>query len=156
MEVTFIAMKTIFTTPVIWFIIGFLFFLLEFAAPGFILFFFAIGAWVVAVITLFSDISLNLQLIIFISTSLFTVLLFRNLLKKKLGMMRSMKPVLEDEIVGKKAKAETPIGPGQQGKVLFKGASWAANSADSINTGEEVTIVRYDSIVLTVKSSKLP
>lgn len=149
-------MKTIFTTPVIWFIIGFLFFLLEFAAPGFILFFFAIGAWVVAIIALFSEISLNLQLVIFIGTSLLTVLLFRNWLRKKLGMMRSLKPGLEDEIIGKKAKAETPIGPGQQGKVIFKGASWAANSADIINTGEEVTIVGYDSIVLTVKSSKQP
>ena len=147
-------MKTFFTTPVIWFIIGFLFFLLEFAAPGFILFFFAIGAWTVAVVTFFSDISLNLQLIIFIGTSLLTVLLFRNWLRKKLGMMRSLKPVLEDEIIGKKAKAETPIGPGQQGKVLFKGASWTATSVDSISTGEEVTIVGYDSIVLTVKSSK--
>jgi membrane protein implicated in regulation of membrane protease activity len=147
-------MKTFFTTPVIWFIIGFLFFLLEFAAPGFILFFFAIGAWVVAIIALFSDISLNLQLIIFIGTSLLTVLLFRNWLRKKLGMMRSLKPLLEDEIIGKKAKAETSIGPGQQGKVIFKGASWAAASADTINIGEEVTIIGYESIVLIVKSSK--
>ena len=149
-------MKTFFTTPVIWFVIGFLFFLLEFAAPGFILFFFAIGAWIVAVVALFSDISLDMQLIIFIGSSLLTVLLFRNWLRKKLGMMRSHKPVLEDEIIGKKAKAETHIGPGQKGKVAFKGASWAATSADTINTGEEVTIVGYDSIVLTVKSSKLP
>ncbi len=71
-------------------------------------------------------------------------------------MMRSLKPGLADEIIGKKAKAETFIGPGHQGKVLFKGASWSATSADTINTGEEVTIVGYDSIVLTVKSSKLP
>lgn len=149
-------MKAFFTTPVIWFIIGFLLFLLEFVAPGFILFFFAIGAWVVAIISLFTDISLNLQLIIFIGTSLLTVLLFRNWFRKKLGMMRSHKPVLEDEIIGKKAKAETPIGPGQQGKVFFKGATWTATSADPINTGEEVIIIGYDSIVLTVKLSKLP
>jgi membrane protein implicated in regulation of membrane protease activity len=149
-------MKTFFTTPVIWFVIGFLFFLLEFAAPGFILFFFAIGAWIVAVVALFSDISLDLQLIIFIGSSVLTVLLFRNWLRKKLGMMRSLKPGLADEIIGKKAKAETPIRPGQQGKVLFKGASWSASSEETINTGDEVIIIGYDSIVLTVKSSKLP
>jgi membrane protein implicated in regulation of membrane protease activity len=73
---------------------------------------------------------------------------------KKLGMMRSLKPLLEDEIIGKKAKVETPIGPGQKGKVIFKGASWAAVSADTINIGEEVTIIGYESIVLIVKSSK--
>ena len=148
-------MEKILNAPVIWFIIGFLFFLLEFAVPGFILFFFGIGAWVVAGITFFSDISLNLQIFIFLGTSLLTVLLFRNWLKNKLGMMNPPKNVLEDEIIGKTAKAETPIQPGQQGKVYFKGASWSATSADNIHIGEEVSIIGYDSIVLIVKSSKL-
>jgi membrane protein implicated in regulation of membrane protease activity len=148
-------MEKFLNAPVIWFIIGFLFFLLEFAVPGFILFFFGIGAWVVAGITFFSDISLNLQILIFLGTSLLTVLLFRNWLKNKLGMMNPPKKILEDEIIGKTAKAETPIQPGQQGKVYFKGASWSATSADTIHIGEEVSIIGYDSIVLIVKSSKL-
>lgn len=142
--------------PVIWFILGFIFFLLEFAMPGFILFFFAIGAWVVAVITLFTDLSLNAQILIFIGTSLLTVLLFRNWLRKKMGMMNVSKKDLQDEIIGKMAKAETPIRPGQQGKVFFKGASWSAMSDDIISMGEEVTIIGYESILLIVKSTKLP
>jgi membrane protein implicated in regulation of membrane protease activity len=149
-------MNILSNAPVIWFILGFVFFILEFAIPGFILFFFAIGAWVVAGISFFTDISLNAQIFIFIGTSLLTVLLFRNWLRKKLGMMNVSRQVLQDEIIGKTAKAETPIRPGQQGKVFFKGASWSAMSADTISMGEEVTIIGYESIVLIVKSTKLP
>ena len=40
---------------VIWFIIGFVLFLLEFVVPGLILFFFAAGAWIVALLCLFFE-----------------------------------------------------------------------------------------------------
>lgn len=147
-------MESFLSVPVIWFIIGFIFFLLEFVAPGFILFFFGLGAWIVAVFTLFADISVNVQLFIFLGVSLLTVLLFRNWVKNKLGKKRSPRNVLQDEIIGKTAKAETQILPGQQGKVYFRGTSWSASSADAINKGEEVSIIGHDSIVLIVKSLK--
>lgn len=144
-------MDSFLSAPVIWFIIGFVFFLLEFAVPGFILFFFGLGAWVVAVFTLFSDISLNTQVFIFVASSALTVLLFRKWIKNKLGKKNAMN-VLEDEIIGKTAKAETQILPGQQGKVYFRGTSWNASSTDTINKGEDVIIIAHDSILLIVKS----
>lgn len=147
-------MEKFLTAPVIWFIIGFVFFLLEFIVPGFILFFFGIGAWVAGILVWFTDISINLQIIIFIGTSLLTALLFRKWLKNKFGIENSRKQMLEDEIIGRKAKAETIILPGQKGKVNFKGASWSATSTDNINAGEEVLIVGFESIVLIVKSIK--
>ena len=144
-------MDSFFNSTVIWFIIGFVFFLLEFAMPGFILFFFGVGAWVVAVVSLFADISLTAQLFIFLASSLITVVLFRGWVKAKLGMMKAEKPVLEDEIIGKKATAETAFLPGHYGKVLFKGASWKATSDKPVNPGDEVVITGYESIILTVK-----
>lgn len=147
-------MESFLSAPVVWFIIGFIFLLLEFAAPGFILFFFGLGAWVVALSTLFIDISLNVQLLIFIVSSLITVLLFRNWVKKKFGNRPATRDVLKDEIIGKTAKAETRIQPGQQGKVYFRGTSWSASSPDNIDIGEEVIITGHDSIILIVKSSK--
>ena len=110
-------METFLNAPAIWFVVGFAFFLLEFAVPGFILFFFGIGAWIVSLITLFSDFSLNTQLIIFLISSTITVVIFRNWVKKKLGHISLSKYVLEDEIIGKTAKAETPIIPGEGGRV---------------------------------------
>lgn len=147
-------MDSLLNTSVIWFIIGFAFFLLEFALPGFILFFFGIGAWIVGILTLFLDISINLQLLVFLGISLLSAIFFRNWLKKKIGMTNAPKQVLPDEIIGKKAKAETHILPGQQGKVNFRGATWSAISTDSIDVGEEVLIIGYESIILNVKSMK--
>lgn len=147
-------MEEFLNSAVVWFGIGFLFFILEFLIPGFILFFFGIGAWLVAVLMLFTDISLNLQLIIFLASSIVCVLLFRNWAKSKLGMDKSSPGVLEDEYLGKLALAETFIGPGSNGKVEFKGASWDACSDDNILAGEQVRIVETRSILLIVKSNK--
>ncbi|MGB4400767.1 MAG: NfeD family protein [Daejeonella sp.] len=135
----------------IWFIIGFALFMLEFAVPGFILFFFGIAAWIVAVITLFIDISLNLQLMIFLGSALITVALFRKYLKDKLGMYRETPKLLEDEFIGKVGYAETEISPVRNGKVDFKGTSWDASSADTIAPGQQVQIIETKSILLIVK-----
>lgn len=149
-------MNSYLSAPVIWFIIGFVLFLLEFAVPGFILFFFGLGAWIVAAILLVADISINAQILIFLGSSLLTVLLFRKWIRDRLGMRNSRAGVLLDEIIGKTAKAETPILPGQTGKVYFKGATWSATSTDNIDSGEEVLITGYESILLIVKSLKQP
>ena len=146
-------MDHFFNPPLIWFIIGFLFFLLEFALPGFILFFFGLGAWTVAVILMFTDISVNVQILIFIGVSLLTVVALRKWLQKKFGMTSPGDRDLPDEIIGKRATAETAIMPGTQGKVLFRGTSWSAASTDNIVAGQEVIITGYESILLHVKSS---
>jgi len=54
---------------VVWFLIGLVLLILEFLMPGVIFFFFGIGAWITAIITLFTDVSFNTQLAIFIISS---------------------------------------------------------------------------------------
>ena len=61
---------------------------------------------------------------------------------------------MEDEFLGKIVIADTFIGPGQDGKVAFKGTTWDARSNDTIEKGENVTIIGNESILLIVKSSK--
>lgn len=136
---------------VLWFVIGFVFFLLEFVVPGFILFFFGVAAWVVALLTLVFDIGLNAQLIIFLGTALLTVALLRKWLSNKIGMYREGPRVLEEEYVGKTALAETAIAPGKNGKVEFRGTSWDASSEDYIEAGQSVLIIETRSIILIVK-----
>jgi membrane protein implicated in regulation of membrane protease activity len=143
-----------FSNPaVLWFIVGFVFFILEFAIPGFILFFFAVGAWIVALLSLIFDLSINVQLLIFLGSSLVTILLFRNWVKKMIWT-KKQSTELEDEFLGKTGIAETYIGPNQDGKVDFKGTSWNARSEDIIEKGENVTIIGNESILLIVKSKK--
>jgi membrane protein implicated in regulation of membrane protease activity len=141
------------TTPVVWFIIGFVCFLLEFMLPGLILFFFAVAAWIVAILSLFLDLDINTQLIIFLVSATLTILLFRKWVRK-LIWRKNHSSELEDEFLGKIGIAETFIGPGQNGKVDFKGTSWDATSDDIIDKGEQVTIIGNDSILLIVKSTK--
>jgi membrane protein implicated in regulation of membrane protease activity len=138
---------------VVWFLVGFVFFLLEFAIPGLILFFFAVGAWAVAILSLFTDFSIDTQLIIFLASSIAAILIFRKWVKKIIWT-RKYSSEIEDEFLGKTGKAETPIGPGRNGKVDFKGTSWDAKSDDRIEKGEEVTIVGNESILLLVTSTK--
>jgi membrane protein implicated in regulation of membrane protease activity len=148
-------MESFLNPAVIWFIIGFLFFLLEFAVPGFILFFFGLGAWVVAAMTLFMDLSIDIQVFVFLGSSLLTVLVFRKWVRAKLGMKKASGDLLHDEIIGKTGKAETQILPGKQGKVFLRGTGWNAVSSDTvlIETGDDVIIVGHDSNVLIVKST---
>ena len=142
-------------TPVLWFLAGFIFFLLEFIVPGLVLFFFAIGAWVVAVLSLFIDIPINLQLVIFLASSVLTILLFRKWIRKIIMTKRSLSEI-EDEFIGKSGTAETFIGPENDGKVEFKGTTWNARSEDTIQKGEKVIITGNQSIILIVKSTKTP
>ncbi len=147
-------MENLLAAPVIWFIIGFILFLLEFVVPGLILFFFALGAWIVAILSLFIDLSINAQLIIFVVSSVVTILLLRKWLSKILWKRKQSTELLEDEFLGKTARAETAIFPGENGKVDFKGTSWQASSEDIIEKGENVIIIGNDSILLIVKSAK--
>jgi len=147
-------MDKLLDNALIWFCLGFAFFLLEFLVPGFILFFFGVGAWIVALVAFFTDVSLNTQIILFILSSLLTVVFFRSWVKRKLGMSNTAGQQLEDEFIGKVALAETAIGPGNNGKVEFKGASWEAISEQDIAAGEHVIITGNRSILLIVKSTK--
>ena len=76
---------------VIWFIIGFVLFLLEFVVPGLILFFFAAGAWIVALLCLFFEVPVNIQLVIFVITSVLSIFLLRDWTKKVLYVNRSQR-----------------------------------------------------------------
>ena len=146
-------MEKFYNAAVIWFIAGFVFFLLEFAVPGLILFFFAVGAWIVAILSLFYDFSINTQLVIFLVSSLLTIVLFRKWVKKMIWA-KKLPTELEDEFIGKTGKAETSIGPDQNGKVNFKGTLWDARSEDIIEPGQTVTVIGNESILLIVKSNK--
>ena len=147
-------MESFLNNAVIWFGLGLALFLLEFLLPGFILFFFGVGAWIVAIITFFFDVSINTQLIVFVLSSVTSVLLFRNWVKRRFGMGHTAASILPDEFIGKIAVAETMIVPGKKGRVEFRGTEWDACSEETISPGENVIITRIDSILLYVKPTK--
>ena len=82
------------------------------------------------------------------------ILVLRKWVKKILWSKKHSTELLKDEFLGKTARAETAISPGENGKVDFKGTSWQALSADFIEKGENVIIIGNESILLIVKSTK--
>lgn len=140
--------------PLIWFIAGLVLVLLEFINPGVVIIFFGIGAWIVAFILLFTSISLNVQLSIFLISSILLLLFFRKWFKT-LFQGRSVSTDDEEmtfnEFFGKKAIVTRTITPETSGKVEFRGSYWNAESSEKIAEGESVEIIDKNNITLIVK-----
>ena len=147
------ALQEWLSPPLVWFALGLILLLLEFASPGLILGFFAIGAWLVALIGLVVEIPLNLQLGIFVVFSVACLLFFRSRFKT---LFNPDKPVGDDdtlqEFVGKRALVSREIQPNKAGKVDFRGTYWGAEADETISVGSAVEIVGRDNITLKVRA----
>ena len=140
---------------VVWFLIGLVLLIMEFAMPGLIIGFFGVGAWVVAIVCLVTDIGINTQLIIFIACSVSSLLLLRRWLKGIfLGHTESKQDLTEDlnEFVGERAVVKEKITPKAGGRVEFHGTDWEAVADVEIAEGTVVEIIGKDNITLKVKA----
>lgn len=137
---------------VIWFLIGLAFLLLEFMMPGLIVLFFGLGAWITAICTMIFDPGINIQLLIFITTSVLSLIFLRKYFKR-IFVGKDEKAIDEvlEEFVGKTVVAETDFGIGIIGRVTFKGTGWEAFSDEEIKKGDQLKIVGKDSIKLKVE-----
>ena len=149
------AIKDFLKPEIIWFLVGLILLIMEFAMPGLIIAFFGVGAWVVALVCLITDIGINTQLIIFIVFSVLSLLALRRWLKGIfLGHTESRQDLTEDlkEFVGERAVVKEKITPKAGGRVEFHGTDWEANADEEIVEGTIVEIVGKDNITLKVKA----
>lgn len=140
--------------PLIWFVIGLVLIILEFANPGVVLIFFGIGAWIVAFISLLLGISVNVQLAIFLISSVLLLVFLRKWLKTMFrgeSDITQEKEEIMDQFFGKKALVTKTISPDIGGKVEFQGTYWDAESYETIAEGETVEIIDRKNITLVVK-----
>jgi inner membrane protein len=146
----------VFSRPeLFWFILGMGLFLLELIMPGFIIFFFGLGAWVTALICLIGHPGINLQIVIFAITSILLLIGLRKIIQDKfLNSKRTRSDDVEDEFTGKEAIAKNDFGRLKQGKVEFKGTYWSAESASEVKEGQRVVIIQKDSFKLIVEPKK--
>lgn len=146
----------IFSRPeIFWFILGLGLFLLELVMPGFIIFFFGLGAWITALVCLTGNPGTNLQIIIFaLSSAVLLVALRRIIQKKFLSSNSTSSDNVEDEFTGKEALAKVDFGGIKKGKVEFKGTTWTAESSSDITEGQRVIIIEKDSFNLIVEPKK--
>ena len=128
--------------------------LLEFASPGVVLVFFGMGAWIVAVLALILNISLNIQLLLFILSSVAFLILLR---EKFTSMFQKQSDTPEPEsetsgeFIGRRAKVTEKINPQSSGRVEFRGTHWTAEASVSIAKDTPVEIIGKKSITLVVK-----
>jgi membrane protein implicated in regulation of membrane protease activity len=149
-------MDSIFSRPeLLWFLIGLGLFLLELVVPGFVIFFFGVGAWVTALVCLIGDPGPNLQIIIFAVTSVLSLVALRKLIQKKFFYSKgNNSEAVEDEFTGKEGVAITDFNKDKKGKVDFKGTRWNAESESEIKEGQAVIVIRKENLLLKVEPKK--
>ncbi len=147
---------SILTRPeLIWFIIGLVLFLLELVLPGFVIFFFGVGAWITALLCLIAEPGINLQAIVFAVTSVLSLVLLRRMIQKKFFYSKDeLSKEVEDEFTGREAVALEDFTSGKNGKVEFKGTSWKAESDSEISKGQTVIIKNKENFKLIVEPKK--
>lgn len=149
------SLKEFLKPELIWFLVGLALLLMEFAIPGLIVFFFGVGAWIVAVVCLFTEISLNWQLGIFIGSSVLSLVLLRSWVKGIfLGHVTSKQDLTEElqDFIGERAVVKAAITPKRPGKVELHGTNWEAEADVEIPEGTDVEIVGKDNLTLKVKA----
>lgn len=138
-----------------WLIIGVMLFFLEMALPGFILFFFALGALAVAGAAWLFKISIAWQLGLFIIVSVLSLLLLRNRIQDRFFSKADVGEEEDEDVMlatpgGKGVVCET-ISPPAMGKVKYGGSFWRATADEPIEEGEIIAIVHQDQLVVHVK-----
>lgn len=136
---------------IIWFLIGLVLLVLEFSAPGLIIAFFGVGAWVVALVALFMDISLTTQLLIFLITSVLMLVFLRKSLRKVFKLDSIENQNEQEDFIGKRAIVTEKISTNTPGKVELNGTEWEAESTSEIAKGASVTITDRRSITFIVE-----
>jgi inner membrane protein len=149
-----ITMFDAMSNELMWFLCGLIFLLAEFMIPGFVIFFFGVGAWVVALL-LWMDVGLSFtsQLFIFLLSSIISLVVFRRYGKKYFqGKVKTDKAQKFDDVRGEKATVMVDISPnGIAGKVEFHGTMWNAESDLPIQKGAIVEVLERNNLTLKVK-----
>ena len=154
MDEVLASLKGFLKPEIIWFLIGLVLLLSEFVLPGLIIFFFGIGAMVVALVCFLTDVSVNIQLLIFIGSSILLLIFLRKWLKGIfMGRVVGGGTAAGDlkEFIGERVVVKESITPKAGGRVEFHGTSWQAEADEEIPVGTVVRITGKANITLTVK-----
>lgn len=138
----------------VWFLIGLGLLLAEFAMPGLVIFFFGLGAWLVAALCAFIPLELNGQLGVFLVVSILLLIVLRKRLQQIFGGRREAF-VPDDEtsqFTGHHGRLTAAVSDGQKGRMEINGTSWQVESSETMAVGTLVEVVGKNSITLKVRS----
>jgi len=133
-----------FEPHVIWFLVGLAFLLLEMAMPAFIVFFFALGAFLVSLTLRFFEPGLSFvnQINLFTFSSVFLLLILRKYSKNIfLGRQEGDKISKSQDSKKNIATVSKTIEKGSFGEIKFQGTFYKAKSEKSIKKGVVVEVL---------------
>jgi len=141
------------SAPLFWLIIGVILLFLEIALPGFILFFFGMGALVTSLGAYFFGLSLSWQLVLFMIASLVSLFSLRNVIQKKFLQSSSEGEDGDVALVipGERGVVVDKIQPPADGRVKCSGTFWRATADGEIAEGEIISIVSQKGLVVQVE-----
>ena len=133
------------STYLIWFLVGVCFLIAEFTMPTFIMFFFALGAGIVSIVSVYYNLSINSQIILFALSSVISLVLLRNYMKNifKGDESKGKDKYFDNSIDSNKniAIVSKTIQPNNFGEIKYKGTFYKAQSENSIDEGKKVKVV---------------
>jgi membrane protein implicated in regulation of membrane protease activity len=137
----------------IWVLVGFALLAAEFATTTLHIGFFAVGAFVVAILVGAGlNISLWAQILIFTLVTLFAFFFLRPVLMKKLRLNEKK---IVDSLVGEKAIALQDIAVGENGKAEMRGTTWSARNIGETGLveGQRCVVAAVEGLVIHVRAS---
>ncbi|MCP4178594.1 MAG: NfeD family protein [bacterium] len=152
-----IELKDLMQPEIIWCFVGIILLIAEFMLPGFVIFFFGIGAFIVSILCLIFNIPLNSQLLIFIIASIISLFVLRRWFRSIFKGMTSNKPKMPkniDSYIGETAVVTEKITPETTGKIEFHGTQWKAASAEYLEKDDIVVIIKQNNLTFEVTTIK--
>jgi inner membrane protein len=140
-----------------WSLLGILLLIMELFVPGLVIFFFGIGALLVAAVCVFTDVNINVQLMVFLITSVIFLLALRNWLKGVFSGFIKGRPDMSQnppDFIGEKVTVLQAISPVMPGAVEMHGTNWKARADVEIPVGAIVEIIGNENLTLVVKPVK--
>lgn len=140
-----------------WLIAAGIFFVVEMATVGFLVFWLGIGALITMLSSFFIE-DILIQIVIFVISSILLILLTKPLVNKFLNKGASI-ATNSYSIIGKNGIVLKDINPIQgTGQVKVNGEVWSAKTENEeiIPKDSEVNIIKIDGVKVVVKLVKLP
>ena len=135
----------------IWFLSGVVFLVLELMVPGFVVFFFGLGAWCTALALYLYPMAFEYQLLVFLVTSLLLLALLRSAVKKVFLGRSSDKDAMDPSGAFQgTAEVFDDIVPPATGSVKYSGTFWQAEADQPLVRGTVVRILSKNNLILKV------
>lgn len=133
--------------PIVWIGVAVVFAIIEAITTGLTSIWFAAGAAIASIISLFTD-NIIIQAAVFIVVSVALLVLTRPIVKKHIN--RKIERTNVDALLGMNGIVVSAIGKSECGAVRADGKVWTATAEDSIEAGTEVKITGISGVTVTV------